>query len=340
MELMVEPTARMLRVFDQYGAKLTIMADVAEILKFKEYADTRGQDAYHYREVVAQLQQAIRGGHDVQLHIHASYFNATHDGRSWRQDWSEYDFAGLPQARLDEVVGIGKRFLESLLQPVQPGYRCSVFRAANWSVSPSERVVRALTRHGFSVDTSVFKYGRREGRVSFDYASAPSEMMPWLASDTALWRPDPRGRIWEVPIYAERRGLLSFFSLNRIYRACLGRLHRFPKVPGDGVDAAGTGASARRRGRFAGLLGKHAWKADFNQCTGRQLLRALNRAAGRHDGPGVQAPFVLIGHSKLFTAWNEASLRPFLRHVKADPSRFRFGTFHDLQLPAPAGAVG
>ena len=33
-ELMVEPTRRLLDLFEKYGAKLTIMADVAEILKF------------------------------------------------------------------------------------------------------------------------------------------------------------------------------------------------------------------------------------------------------------------------------------------------------------------
>src|ERR1035441_4135851 len=80
-ELMVEPTARLLHLFDAYGAKLTIMADIAEILKFKQYADQHGKDDYHYRDIAAQLQTAVRGGHDVQLHIHSSYFNATHDGR-------------------------------------------------------------------------------------------------------------------------------------------------------------------------------------------------------------------------------------------------------------------
>ena len=36
LALMVEPTNRLFNLFDEYGAKLTIMADVAEILKFKE----------------------------------------------------------------------------------------------------------------------------------------------------------------------------------------------------------------------------------------------------------------------------------------------------------------
>ncbi len=32
---MIEPTYRMMSLFDKYGAKLTIMADVAEILKLE-----------------------------------------------------------------------------------------------------------------------------------------------------------------------------------------------------------------------------------------------------------------------------------------------------------------
>src|SRR5438105_8308253 len=141
---MVEPTGRLLRLFDEYGARLTIMADIGEILKFKEYAETRGKDDYHFVEIRTQLQEAVRTRHDVQLHIHSSYFNATHDGRRWVQDWSEYNFAGLSPRRMGEMVERGKNFLESMLRPVRADYRCEVFRAANWSVSPSANVVRAL----------------------------------------------------------------------------------------------------------------------------------------------------------------------------------------------------
>jgi len=36
----------MLDQFDRYGAKLTILADVAEILKFKEYKEATGRDDF------------------------------------------------------------------------------------------------------------------------------------------------------------------------------------------------------------------------------------------------------------------------------------------------------
>jgi len=333
-ELMVEPTARLLRLFDAYGAKLTIMADIAEILKFKEYADQHGKDDYHYQDIAAQLQTALRGGHDVQLHIHSSYFNATHDGRRWVQDWAEYNFAALSPRRLDELIKLGKNFLESLLQPVNPAYRCNVFRAANWSVSPSKNVVRALVNNGIRIDTSVFKYGRRDGLVNFDYCLAHSNILPWRADEDAIWRSNPHGQIWEVPIYSERRRLPAFFSLNRIYRSILGRFHRVPGTLGNpsGYGAlVGSGQAPVTR-CLARMVGRHAWKADFNQCTGRQLIGALKRGASRHRDSNASLPFVLIGHSKLFTSWNDRTLRPFLAHVAGNNSRFQFGTFDSLGL--------
>lgn len=331
--LMVRPTERLLRLFDKHGAKLTIMADIAEILKFREYAQKLGRDDYHYQLIATQLQNAVRGGHDVQLHIHASYFNATHDGRRWVQDWSEYDFARLSRERLREVVKTGKTFLESLLQPVKPAYRCSVFRAANWSVSPSSEVVNALLDNGIHIDSSVFKYGRREGLVNFDYNQAHSEMLPWRANGEAIWQLGEESKLWEVPIYSENRSLAAFLSPSRIYRSIWARFHPFPNEVqysnGDKTVRALPAAGTRSLGR---LLGKHAWKADFNQCTGRQLIRALERGRAQHCGARQTIPFVLIGHSKLFNTWNLWSLRPFLAHVAHNNSRFQFGTFDSLGL--------
>jgi hypothetical protein len=336
-QLMVEPTDRLLRLFDEFGGKLTILADIGEILKFKEYAAEHGTDKFHYQAIAAQLQRAVRGGHDVQLHIHSSYFNARHDGQCWVQDWSEYNFAGLDPSRMTQMIGIGKKFLEELLQPAKPDYRCTVFRAANWSVSPSPNVVRALLEHQIHIDTSIFKYGVRQGLVNFDYHTAPSEMLPWLADTNALWRENPQGRIWEVPIYSEHRRLGAFLSLNRVYRAVLGRFHRVPGSLPQPADAASAPRPPSRTQRLARLLGRHAWKADFNQCTGVQLIRALKRGAARHDPKSGPVPFVLIGHSKLFTAWNERSVRPFLAFVAANGNRFRFGTYDSLGLPALTG---
>ena len=337
--LMVQPTQRMLDQFDRYGAKLTIMADVAEILKFKEYKERIGRDDYHYDAIAQQLKDAIRRGHDVQLHLHASYFNARHEGGRWVQDWSEYNFAGLTLPRLNEIVRIGKEYLETLLKPVLPAYECLAFRAANWAVSPSLNVIRALHDNGIRIETSVFKHGRRTGIVSFDYSHAYSDLVPWRVMDDDICLRDDTGKLLEIPIYSERRGMGAFITPSRIYRAMQTRSHRIANNQRPKNRQPLPSGSAREQflGRLA-ILGKHTWKADFNQCTGRQLIRAIERAKAKHDCWGECLPFVLIGHSKLFTRFNERTLSPFLAMIQRQPTQFGFAKLTDFDPGVTTGS--
>lgn len=332
--LMVEPTRRLLALLDRYGAKLTIMADVAEILKFREYREQFGRDDYHYAAIANQLRKAVEGGHDVQLHLHSSYFNAQFKDGHWEQDWSEYNFASLPPERMDWMVRAGKTHLEELLRPVNPGYECVAFRAANWSVSPARNVVRSLANNGVRIDTSVFKYGRREGIVNFDYSNAPSDLIPWPVHEEDICRRKDGAKLIEVPIYCERRWIGAFLSPGRVFRARMTRAHSVAgQTAAVSIRTSKRGGAAKRFLRkFSTLTQRHAWKADFNQCTGRQLIAALRRAARKYSGTGGDLPFVLIGHSKQFTQANERSLEPFLEYVGAEQARYRFANLSEITV--------
>lgn len=342
--LMLEPTDRLLRLCERYGAKLTIMADVAEILKFKEYKEKTGRDDYAYDRIVDQLQRAVKTGHDVQLHIHSSYFNARHENGCWVQDWSEYDFAGLPYERMTWMIGTCKQFLESFLKPLVATYSPVAFRAANWSVSPSGNVVRALIEHGISIDTSIFKYGRRKSVVNFDYSEAYSPIVPWRVKKDDMCSRDDTGSLWELPIYSERRWIGAFLTFNRLFRALMSLRHRIglqerssrqadlqAAPAGDGW-LASVAPDSQGEGLLAALVHRHAWKADFNQCGGKQLINALHRASRRHDPRGDKnLPFILIGHPKLFTTRNERSLAWFLEHCSKNTDQFAFDTLRGVE---------
>jgi hypothetical protein len=85
------------------------------------------------------------------------------------------------------------------------------------------------------------------------------------------------------------------------------------------------------------LIERHAWKLDFNQCSGRQLIAAAKRIAQRYGQASGDLPIALIGHSKIFTAMNERSLEPFLRFVDDHGDTFAFGTFGDFEPERFAG---
>jgi hypothetical protein len=331
--LMVGPTDRLIQLLDEYGAKLTIMADIPEILKFKEYKERYGRDDYSYEDIAAQLQRSISERHDVQLHLHSAYFNARYDGRRWTQDWSEYNFAGLPLERMNWMVKTCKDFLESLLRPVDPLYRCTVFRAANWSVSPSKNVVHALIENGIEIDTSVFKYGRRDGLVTFDYSHAISQTGPWRVSEKDICTDDAEGHLWESPIYSEYRWVGAFLTSSRIYRALITRRHSVKQESLKGISRLDITANhSRRLGGFRRLFERHAWKADFNQCSGDQLIRALKRVQQSNPNSRGEIPFVLIGHSKLFNSRNAKQLESFLKYVADEKNSYNFGKFNSLHL--------
>lgn len=335
-ELVVDPTTRMLDQLDRYGGKLTIMADIGEILKFKEYAEKTGNDRFHWGAIARQLQRAAKTGHDVQLHIHSSYFNAEWDETKqyWKQDYREYDLASLPYDRVREMIQKGKMLLEDTCRVTAPDYRCFAFRAANWSMNPSQNIVRALVEEGFTIDTSVWKYGRYDDLVKFDYTRAHSDLVPWPVDASDVCRRDPEGKLFEFPIYTEEQPLWTFLTANRVYRVVAQRLNPLPNPDPEPTAAAPPAQLSRAQkvlGKAKKLVQPFPWKVDFNQCTGKQIVDALKRVEMRYGHPSAPLPFVIIGHSKTFTGHNERSLRPFLEFVAEHPDRFGFGTFADFE---------
>ena len=73
-------------------------------------------------------------------------------------------------------------------------------------MQPSAAIVPALLENGIRLDTSVFKWGRRDGMVRFDYTHAHDPLVPWTADADDVCREDPAGELLEIPIYCEHPG--------------------------------------------------------------------------------------------------------------------------------------
>ena len=226
MELMVEPTGRLMKLLEKYHQRLTIMADVAEILCFKRYWTETGRDDYHVAEIEEQLRDAIRRGHEVQLHIHSSYFKAVHNGHSFDQCIEEYNMAALPIERIDEMVTECVTYLEELLRPVKSDYKVWLFRAANWSMMPTENLYKVLVKHGITHDTSVYKGGCQGGNVCYDYREAYDNLFAYPALMHNINERDEKGELIEWPIYTEMRPFWDFVTPMRVFRMVRAKFHR------------------------------------------------------------------------------------------------------------------
>ena len=215
LNLMVEPTGRLMSLLENYSQRLTIMADVAEILSFKRFFHETGNDTFHVTEIEAQLKDAIRRGHDVQLHIHSSWFHAEWNGRKWEQCMSEYNMAALPKEKIDDMVRQCVNYLTKLLSPIKPDYKVWLFRAANWSMMPTKNIYEVLLKYGIQADSSVYKGGVQGGIVAYDYREAYHNLLSYPADETNINLPAPPDQkffLTEYPIYTEMRRFWDFLS--------------------------------------------------------------------------------------------------------------------------------
>ena len=325
-ELMVEPTRDLMSLLEDHGARITIMAEVAEIMRFRSYLEETGNDRFGYRRIADQLCTAVDRGHDVQLHIHPSFMEAEYRDGSWQQNWAEYSFGDLSAERATHVVMQCKSFLEELLQPVKSNYKCEAFRAGNWAIMPSSNPITALVKNNIIVDSSVFKHGYRNDVVQFDYRCAESDLVPWQADAIDIRRAASEGSLWEYPIYAEALQPWRFVSPARLYNAYR-RWRDGHRFVGQGERVASESSDSVKRSKLQKITEAQAWRADFNQCSGSQLSAALDRAHVRYQHLDGDLPFVLIGHSKLHNRFGRGALRTFLRYVERNPSRYGFSTF-------------
>lgn len=314
MELMVEPTNRLMDLLEKYHQRLTIMADAAEILCFKRYLTETGRDDYHVAEIEEQLRDAIRRGHEVQLHIHSSYFKAVHNGHSFDQCIDEYNMAALPIERIDEMVSECVAYLAGLLRPVKKDYKVCLFRAANWSMMPTENLYKVLVKHGITHDTSVYKGGCQGGNVCYDYRKAYDNLFAYPASVKNINERDEKGALIELPIYTEMRPFWDFITPIRVFRMIRAKLHRHKKSTVKTAESANADKNDNRHVSHKSFFRLSPLKMDFNQVNARGLKRMM-RNVMRRSADKAQVDVVLIGHAKTFVPYNERTLEPFLKWV-------------------------
>ena len=319
IDLMVEPTYRLMDMLEQYNQRLTIMADVAEILCFKRYWEQTGKDDFHVQEVEQQLCDAIRRGHDVQLHVHSSYFKAVWNGEHFDQCIEEYNMAALSYERITEMLSQSVKYLEDLLQPIQSDYKVWLFRAANWSMMPTPTLYQVLVEHGITHDTSVYKGGCQGGNVCYDYRHAYDNLLTYRASSKDINLQDPAGDLWEMPIYTEMRPFWDFISPIRIFRMVRAKFHKHKH---QSQPQSATDKNDNRKLSLRSFFVKSPLKMDFNQVNGKGLIRMMKNIMRRAKREQIEnLDIVLIGHSKTFVPYNEKTLRPFLQWLEQHPSR-------------------
>ena len=290
--LVIDPTQRLAEVFRGFGVPFVVFAEAVEFAKMEE-----AQSDPDIGALRAQLRELRDGGHEIALHLHPWWANARYEDGQWCLDWNQRSICALPSDRVDAIVSGAIRYLRDSLG--DPHFTPLSFRSGLWVMQPTRVVADVLARHGVRVDSSVFKGGRVHA-LELDYRPA--------AANDGFWRfgndvnqPDPRGALWEIPIYTQ---MVPFWQMLGSKRLKLQNKAR----------SSGRGTPLPRRWRDF-LRFRYPKKLDFCRMTFEEMRDCVDAAFQEGKGrTGERSCVVAIGHSKDFV--DSDAVRRFLSYLQ------------------------
>jgi len=322
-ERQIVPAYRFMDISEKYGAKYTFMAEVCQYLSFKKKAKEFPELEKGAKQWEKVLQDAIRRGHDVQLHLHPQWQGAIYENGSWKVNLEYWSLPLLSPEHIRGLVREGKKTLETLLKPIDPNYSCTCFRSGAWLMQPSSTILKILHEEGISCDTSVLpgcKCGNMFGR--YNYEDAHSNLFPWWTKENDINQqelsPDKRTVI-EMPIYAESKYFPTFYPhiLKKFRKRRRWLNEIYPPEDQPGLKVYKQSLLKEYANTLLKLtLGKRTIVFDHGQLSADHMLAMVKRIRKRakslnYDGT---VPIISITHSKISYFYDEYD--KFLRGLR------------------------
>jgi hypothetical protein len=341
------PMTELLRIYGKYGVKGTFNVEVMQQLTFRKLQDKFRE----LRPLADAWDEHVRGafehGQDIQLHIHPQWSKARYEGGRWllSGDWSllRYD----PDAA-HSMLAAGKRYLEDLLRPLDPAYKCLSFRSGSSCIAPSPFALGLLARLGIVFDMSIVGGLRVKTRnLDMDYTNCEESFLPFYPRlEDARKVSDKPEPIICVPIFH------FYLSRRRAFTQVLskGWQKARQKIPPGAKLSAGDHAYSSREWQEVGRSSKWArvydkavkpclrgkyMVADIGQLdykSLREMLAAIRRAA-RSSGLR-EVPVILTNHSKYVRDFSH--IERFIRDA-AEAEDIKFATLTRLAEKLQAG---
>ncbi len=210
-ELQFEPMRRLLQIYERHGILTTFMVEVMQQLTFRREQDRHPELRPMADEWDEHVGDAYRRGHDIQLHIHPQWSDATYSDGKWNLT-GPWELSRYSAETTREMVSTGKELLEHLLKPLNAAYRCRAFRAGASAIGPGPFILPTLSDNGIDLDISIIKgYRMKTKNLDIDFTVCPEGRLPYYPQmDDARRISNKPGPIACMPLFqfsASRRAL-------------------------------------------------------------------------------------------------------------------------------------
>lgn len=204
--------------YEEVGVIGSFNVEVMQQLAFEKYSSDHNEIAKQSQLWVSSINNMISRGHDVQLHIHPQWHNATFDGIYWTLD-KRWDISSYDREDIFYFVNRCHKYLSALISPK----KLKTFRAGSWAFGPpSEEIIQALMQHDIYLDMSIVHGNYYDGEaVKLDYTKLECKDSAYYPDYTDIRKLGDIGSFVEIPTQAIDRNdikiSISEKIINRLF---------------------------------------------------------------------------------------------------------------------------
>lgn len=189
-----EPCEALLKSARKTGYAVTFYVDAGMLCRMRELSGTHPDLAREFDLVRRHVETLARAGHDVALHVHPHWEDATFSQGRWSFEGSRYQ---LRQFRDDEAAEIVSRYAQALGEAC--GSAPTSYRAGGFCIEPFDKISAALQAAGIDVDSSVVPRAHlKDDDKGFDFRHVPYADWWRFGRTPAVAQQD--GKFLEIPI--------------------------------------------------------------------------------------------------------------------------------------------
>jgi hypothetical protein len=310
-EIQFAPMRRLLKIYDKFGVRTTFLPDVLQQVTFRKFEAKHPELKPLADSWDEHVWEAFRQGHDVQLHLHSQWSDASYENGRWqlRGNWSllKYD-----RDHAEAMLAESRSYLEQLMRSVNPDYRCLAFRASALALAPSTYLLSSLAALGIEIDTSVAAgVFLNNETLQLDYRNCEETFLPYYpkmddARKLSL-RPEP---IVCVPLnhfYGSRREVTKqnlALARSRLNRQRAEKSSAEASAP-PALDTQSAGLQRVYEKLIQPAIQRKHFVSDtgrLNYALMREMLSSIRQRA--RDSGLAKVPVVLTNHPKDIRDWD------------------------------------
>lgn len=204
---LITPTEMLLEQFAASNLKATFFVDYLMIKYLRLNLDKRSKE--DLRLIETQIQDIVKRGHRIELHIHPHWVDAKYNGDgTWDfSNFTHYSLSSFPIEDITKMFIEGVDILEELAQTVDSHYKIVAFRAGGWAVQPISNLLEGFRKTGIKIDSSAC-YGIKNvnDNSQYDFTLIPNKSYYRFSKSVDI--EDRTGQFVEFPITSCYRNLL------------------------------------------------------------------------------------------------------------------------------------